>query len=325
LNNNKILLTGGAGYVGAHVNKYLNLRGYSTVVLDNLVRGHREFVKWGEFVQGDVGDVSLLRELLGSCSFNAVLHFAAYAYVGESVRKPMKYWRNNVGSMATLLDACIEFNVKNFVFSSTCSTYGVPKKLPISEGHPQNPINPYGSGKLALELMLKDLAAANNFNYFLLRYFNAAGADPDSEIGEKHIPETHLIPLVLNSILNNEKRVQIFGNDYPTKDGTCVRDYIHVTDLADAHFRALQYLESGGDSRECNLGLGTGFSVAEIIDSVQRVTKCKVRREDAPRRDGDPPVLIADPTVATRTLGWTPQFTDLDSIIKTAWDWHRKN
>ena len=318
-----VLVTGGAGYVGAHLNKYLNQRRYKTVVLDSLERGHKEFVKWGTFIEGEVGDRSLLNQLFADFDIDSVIHLAAYAYVGESVSQPIRYWKNNVSETLTLLESCVEFDIRKIILSSTCATYGQPQKLPITEDHPQKPINPYGSTKLAIELMLKDLSAAHGMKYFILRYFNAAGADPNGEIGERHKPETHLIPIILEAILNEEKTVPGYGVDYETADGTCVRDYVHVMDLADAHFRALQYLERGGDNQECNLGLGQGFSVNEVIQSAERVTGCKIVGCKAPKRAGDPPVLIADSMAVRRILGWKPQFTSLDSIIKTAWDWHR--
>jgi UDP-glucose 4-epimerase len=321
-----ILITGGAGYVGSHTNKYLSELGYKTVVLDNLERGHKELIKWGEFVEGNVGDTLLLKELFGSYKFDAIVHFAAYAYVQESVLQPEEYWRNNVGNTLSLLESTIEHGVKKFILSSTCATYGIPTEIPILESHQQNPVSPYGASKLAVELLLKDFAATYDVDYFILRYFNAAGADPDGDIGEKHIPETHLIPKLLIGVLEENPTISLYGVDYPTRDGTCVRDYVHVTDLADAHYRALHYLLEHRERHcVCNLGLGRGFSVREVVSSVERITGRRVRVNEAQRRAGDVPELIADATVAKNLLKWSPRFKTLDEIVGTAWDWHRNN
>lgn len=319
-----ILIVGGAGYIGAHVNKELNLQGYETVVFDNLSFGHRDFVKWGLFEGGDLGDIEEIRRLFKKYPIEAVMHFAAFTYVGESVENPQKYYLNNLRNTLNLLEVMLEEEVKNFVFSSTCATYGTPEEIPITEKHPQKPINPYGKGKLMVEQILADYSQAYDFNYVSLRYFNAAGADPDAEIGELHQPETHLIPLTLDAAAGRREDIRIFGTDYPTPDGTCIRDYIHVLDLADAHIKALKYLQKGEKSDVFNLGNGQGFSVREVIETTQNVTGREIKVKEVERRPGDPPILVGSSSKAQNILGWQPAYRDLDRIIQTAWKWHQK-
>ena len=319
-----ILIAGGAGYIGSHANKLFNQRGHATVIFDNLSYGHRSFVKWGDFVLGDLADCDQLRLCFRQYPIEAVMHFCAFAYVGESVADPAKYYRNNVMNTLNLLDAMREFHVPFIIFSSTCSTYGVPKRIPLTEDHPQTPINPYGWSKFMIEQILKDYEHAYGIKHVNLRYFNAAGADPDAEVGERHDPETHLIPLVLDAAAGKRPDVKIFGTDYDTHDGTCVRDYIHVTDLADAHILALDYLRNGGPSDSFNLGNGNGFSVREVIRMAENVTGTAIERIETNRRAGDPPVLIGSALKARNVLGWRPQFADLAKIIETAWRWHQQ-
>jgi len=318
----KILVTGGAGYIGSHVNKSLFLKGYETLVVDNLIYGHREFVKWGEFVCADLANIDQLRLVFNTYPIDAVIHFAAFAYVGESVLDPQKYYRNNVANTLNLLSVMLEFGVRLIVFSSTCATYGLPEEIPITEDHPQLPINPYGRSKLMIENILNDYAGAYGFSYAALRYFNAAGADPEAEIGEWHEPETHLIPLVLDAASDRREKIQIYGTDYDTPDGTCIRDYIHVTDLAEAHILSLDYLLGGGQSAVFNLGNGNGFSVKEVIKSAERLTGKVIRVDESTRRAGDPPVLVGSSQRIKDFLGWRPAYADLDLIIDTAWRWH---
>lgn len=317
-----VLVTGGAGYIGSHTCKALAEAGHTPVTYDNLVYGHRQFVKWGPFVEGELGDGAHLARTFREYAIDAVIHFAAYAYVGESMTDPGKYFRNNVVNTLTLLDTMVANQVKHIVFSSTCATYGIPERVPIDEAHPQRPVNPYGESKLFVEKALHWHGVAHDLRWFALRYFNAAGADPDGELGEEHDPETHLIPLVIKTALGQRSHVDVFGTDYPTPDGTAIRDYIHVRDLADAHVRALQHLRKGQPSAVANLGTGTGHSVKEVIDMVEKVTGKKVNARLAPRRPGDPPALVADPHHAKMLLGWQPQSSDLKTIIETAWRWH---
>jgi UDP-arabinose 4-epimerase len=319
-----ILVTGGAGYVGSHACKALAGAGYRPVVYDNLSRGYREAVRWGPLVEGDLHDRARLVAAMGAHQVTAVMHFAAFAYVGESVTDPEIYYANNLGGTLALLGAMREAGVGNIVFSSTCAVYGVPEKLPISETTAKLPLNPYGDTKLAIERALHWYAGAYGMRYMALRYFNAAGADPDGEIGENHEPETHLIPLVLRAALGVGKPVEIYGTDYPTPDGSAVRDYIHVTDLADAHLRALGRLAAGGDGAALNLGTGSGSSVREVIAAVERVGGRKVPHREVARRPGDPPELVADPTLARAQLGWQPPHSDLDKIIATALAWETR-
>lgn len=319
-----ILIVGGAGYIGAHVNKHLNLNNYETVVFDNLSYGHGEFVKWGKFVPGDLGNIDDIRGVFEKYPITAVMHFAAFTYVGESVEDPQKYYLNNVSNTLNLLRVMLEYDVKNLVFSSTCATYGEPVEIPITESHPQNPISPYGRGKLMVENILSDYSLAYNLKYVSLRYFNAAGADPDAEIGELHEPESHLIPLILDAASGKRESIGIFGTDYDTYDGTCIRDYIHVTDLADAHLKALQYLENGGNSDYFNLGNGSGFSVLEVIEKARQITGRKIDVVEEERRAGDPPVLVGSSDKIREVLKWKPKYNDLSLIISTAWKWHEK-
>lgn len=318
-----ILIVGGAGYIGSHVNKMLYVQGYKTLVLDNLVYGHQEFVKWGEFIEGDLADVNLLEEIFSKYDIEVVMHFSAYAYVGESVGNPAKYYQNNVVNTLNLLNAMIKHNVNYFIFSSTCATYGQPEKMPITEDNIQNPINPYGKSKLMVEKILEDYNKAYGLNYCALRYFNASGADIDGEIGEWHRPETHLIPLVLDVAIGKREYISVFGTDYETKDGTCIRDYIHVNDLADAHIRALQYIQKENKSLCCNLGNGKGYSVKEIIKMARSVTGKEIKAKFEAKRAGDPAELIGSNKKAEEILGWKPKY-DLKSIIETAWNWHQK-
>jgi len=317
-----VLVTGGAGFIGSHACKALAKAGYSPVTFDNLERGHRDAVKWGPFELGDIRNEQDLSRVFEKWAPAAVVHFAAYAYVGESVSEPLKYYQNNVGGTAKLLAACAAANCKNVVFSSSCATYGVPAKVPLAEDDAQEPINPYGYSKLIVERMLNDVEKANGISYVALRYFNAAGADPDGEIGELHEPETHLIPLVLFAAMG-KGAVKIFGNDYPTPDGTCVRDYIHVNDLADAHVASVNWLIAGKGSNSFNLGNGRGFSVCEVIKACEEVTTLPIKTEQCPRRPGDPPVLISDASKAQRMLAWQPKYPELRPQIAHAWDWFR--
>lgn len=318
----KILVCGGAGYIGSHCNKMLNEAGYETVVFDNLGYGHREAVKWGELIVGDLNDPIALKKLFDENDFDAVFHFAAYAYVGESVENPEKYYFNNVCNTLNLLKAMREHVVNKIVFSSTCATYGEPESVPITEDMPQNPINPYGTTKLMVERIFKDYQKAYGLNFEVLRYFNAAGADPDGEIGESHDPETHIIPLVLDAASGLRPDVKVFGTDYDTPDGSCVRDYIHVTDLASAHLQALKYLENGGASDFFNLGNERGTSVLEVVESVRRVTGKEFTATLTDRRSGDPAKLVGSSKKAKEILGWKPQFEDIDTIVSHAWKWH---
>lgn len=322
-----ILVTGGAGYIGSHAVLALKQAGYEVVILDNLVYGHRDLIEQVlkvELIEGDTIDRDLLDKLFKSRDIAAVMHFSAYAYVGESVSNPAKYYRNNVIGTITLLEAMLAASVKKFVFSSTCATYGVPETVPIPEDHPQNPINPYGATKLMVERILSDFNEAYDFKSVRFRYFNAAGADPSGLLGEDHNPETHLIPLVLQTALGKRESISIFGTDYPTDDGTCVRDYIHVSDLADAHILGLEYLLKGGDSTFFNLGNGKGFSVKEVIETARQITGKEIKAVECDRRPGDPPALIGSAEKARKILGWQPQYTSIKDIMTHAWEWHQK-
>jgi UDP-glucose 4-epimerase len=321
-----ILVTGGAGYIGSHAVLALKRAGYSVVILDNLVYGHRDLVEkvlQVELIVGDTNDRLLLDELFATHNIAAVMHFSAYAYVGESVTDPGKYYRNNVVGTLTLLEAMLAASVKSFVFSSTCATYGVPHTVPIPEDHPQNPINPYGASKLMVERILADFDVAYGLKSVRFRYFNAAGADPTGLLGEAHYPETHLIPLVLFTALGKQESVTIFGTDYPTPDGTCIRDYIHVTDLADAHILGVEYLLQGGDSTVFNLGNGSGFSVKQVIDTARTITGREIKVVESDRRAGDPASLVGSSDRARKILGWEPKYPDLQEIINHAWQWHQ--
>ncbi len=322
-----ILVTGGAGYIGSHTVLALLQAGYEVIILDNLVYGHRDLVEnvlKVELIEGDTGDRPLLDNLFSTRNIAAVMHFSAYAYVGESVTDPAKYYRNNVVGTLTLLEAMLAASIKKFVFSSTCATYGVPEIVPIPEDHPQNPINPYGATKLMVERILSDFHTAYDFKSVRFRYFNAAGADPDGRLGEDHNPETHLIPLVLQTALGKREFISIFGTDYPTPDGTCIRDYIHVNDLADAHVLGLKYLLDGGDSEVFNLGNGNGFSVKEVIETAKLVTGREIPIKECDRRPGDPPSLIGSGDKARKILNWQPQYSSLKDILVHSWHWHQQ-
>jgi UDP-glucose-4-epimerase GalE len=320
----RILVTGGAGYVGSHACKALAAAGHTPIVYDNLSRGHREFARWGPLEEGDIRDGAKLDAVFARHRIDAVMHFAALAYVGESVEQPALYYRNNVGGTLELLEAMRRASVGLMVFSSTCATYGVPERMPITEDLPQQPINPYGATKLMIERVLRDYEPAYGLRSVALRYFNAAGCDPDGEVGEDHDPETHLIPRVLMAADGMLPRIDVFGTDYPTPDGTCLRDYIHVADLADGHVRALDYLQRGGGSTAINLGTGRAFSVREVIAAAARVTGRRIPVHEDARRAGDPPVLVADATRARTLLGFAPRFTEIEPIVETAWRWHAR-
>ncbi len=318
----RILVTGGAGYIGSHTVRLLLARGHDVTVFDNLSAGHRQAVPAERLVAGDLRDIDHLDQLMLTRRIDAVIHFAAHCYVGESVTNPSKYYTNNLVYALNLLDRCRRQGVQKFVFSSTCATYGTPGTVPITESEPQQPINPYGNTKLAFEHALADYASAYPFGFCALRYFNAAGASPDGTIGEDHDPETHLIPLVFKSALGQRPQVEIFGTDYPTPDGTCVRDYIHVDDLAEAHILALDKIEKGS-KLAYNVGIGRGYSVREVIRTAEEISGKKVNVKEGPRRAGDPAELVADASKIRRELGWLPKYTDLKSIMTTAWNWHR--
>ena len=319
-----ILVTGGAGYVGAHACKALASRGYRPITFDNLVHGHREAVQWGPLEIGDIADRARLDAVIAAHQPQAVMHFAAFTYVGESVVDPGKYYRNNVAGTLTLLEAMRDHRIGKLVFSSTAATYGTPDAVPIPETATKAPINPYGQSKWTAEQMIADFAA-HGLRSAALRYFNAAGADPDGEIGESHDPESHLIPLAMQAVTGDGPSLTLFGDDYPTPDGTCIRDYIHVADLADAHVRALEQLEHRDGADAFNLGTGQGASVRQVLDAVGRIAGKPVPHSIGPRRVGDPAELVSDPTKAHRELGWTPTISDLDTIVATAWGWHRRN
>ena len=317
-----ILICGGAGYIGSHANKLLAARGYETVVFDNLIYGHREAVKWGTFIKGDLKNPEEIDAVFENYPIDAVMHFAAYAYVGESVAEPEKYYINNVANTLNLLHAMRDHGCSKIIFSSTCATYGEPGKVPITEDMPQEPVNPYGASKFMVERILKDYAKAYDLKYIALRYFNAAGADPEGEIGESHDPETHLIPLVLDAASGKRPDIKVFGTDYPTRDGSCIRDYIHVTDLASAHLLALEYLDNGGDSGCFNLGNEQGTSVLEVIEAVRKVTGRDFKVTRADRRPGDPATLVGSSEKAKQVLGWKPEYGDIETIVEHAWKWH---
>jgi UDP-arabinose 4-epimerase len=320
----RILVTGGAGYIGSHVCKMLRHEGFEPITFDNLSTGHREFVKWGPLVEGDILDQTKITDVICHWKPAAVIHFAAFAYVGESVSDPAKYYRNNVAGSLALFTAIRDAGLGKIVFSSTCATYGTPERIPIPEDAPQRPVNPYGRTKLVIELMLDDFQAAYGMRSICLRYFNACGADSDGEIGELHDPEPHLIPRAILSVLGNITDFQVFGSDYPTPDGSPIRDYIHVHDLAAAHVAALRLLLSGAESDKINLGIGRGYSVKEIIAAVERITGHPVPHGIGPRRPGDPACLVADPSKAKTVLGFEPRVSDLSNIIGSAWRWHHR-
>jgi UDP-glucose-4-epimerase GalE len=321
----KVFVTGGAGYVGSHVCKALAQAGHEPVVFDNLSTGHRWAVRWGELVVGDVGDRAALLRAFQAHDFEAVMHFAASAYVGVSIAHPREYYANNLTNGLVLLDAMLDAKIPAIVFSSSCATFGVQRGDLIDESHPQNPINPYGETKLALERVLHWYGQAYGLRSAVLRYFNAAGADPDGEIGEVHDPETHLIPNVLRAITGELRHLEVYGQDYATPDGTAVRDYVHVMDLASAHVKALEHLAGGGASLQLNLGTGRGTSVREVITAAAVVSGREVPTKLLPRRPGDPPALVADGRAAREKLGWTPVLSDIQSILRTALAWHEKD
>lgn len=318
-----ILVCGGAGYIGSHINKALHQEGYETVVFDSLIYGHREAVKWGTFVKGDLANPDDLEAVFRDHDIDAVFHFAAFTYVGESVEDPEKYYYNNVGNTLNLLKVMRKHGCNKIIFSSTCATYGEPEKLPLTEDMPQHPINPYGATKLMVERIFKDYHAAYGLEFVVLRYFNAAGADPDGEIGESHDPETHLIPLVLDAASGKRADIKVFGTDYDTPDGSCIRDYVHVTDLASAHLLALHHLEAGRGSDFFNLGNAQGTSVFEVVEAARRVTGRPFKATMTERRPGDPPKLVGSSEKAMQVLGWRPRFADIDVIVKHAWNWHQ--
>ena len=319
-----ILITGGAGYVGSHAARLLARAGHEVWVFDNLSRGHVQAVAPGRLIEGELADTTALRLAMRKHAVDAVMHFAAFAEVGESVQYPHRYYRNNVVATCSLLEAMRSLDVTKIVFSSTTATYGEPARVPITERENQEPINPYGFSKLVIERALADYARAYGFAYAALRYFNAAGASPGGDIGEDHDPESHLIPIVLAVALGQRKSISIFGDDYPTSDGTCIRDYVHVDDLATAHLAALDRLEPG-EGLQLNLGTGRGNSVREVVESCRRVTGHAIPADVGPRRPGDPARLVADSSLARKTLDWTPQYTDVDRIVETAWRWHRSH
>lgn len=316
----KILVVGGAGFIGSHMVACLQQAGFTPVVLDNLATGHREAVLNAELIVGDMADEKLLEAVFTQHAFAAVMHFASFIQVGESTQNPAKYYQNNVVGTAQLLQAMLKHHVRHFIFSSSAAVFGEPQYTPIDELHPLAPINPYGHTKQMVEQMLRDFAQAYDFRFVALRYFNAAGADPEGRLGERHEPESHLIPLVLQTASGKRNAITVYGRDYPTEDGTCVRDYVHVMDLCAAHLLALQALLDGVKSCFYNLGTGHGFSVQQVIAAVEAVTEKKVAVEEGPRRSGDPAILVADPTRALQELNWQPQYSDLKTMIQHAWN-----
>jgi UDP-arabinose 4-epimerase len=321
----RILVTGGAGYIGSHTAKLLAAAGHEPVIFDDLSQGHEWAVQWGPLERGSLSDPKRLAEVFAGQKIDAVVHFAANALVGESMANPAKYFQNNTVGSLNLLNAMREAGVGTIVFSSTCATYGNPVRVPIDETHPQSPVNPYGESKLMVEKILRWYGDSYGLRWMALRYFNAAGADPDGEIGEDHDPESHLIPLVIGAAQGTRPPVKIFGTDYPTADGTAVRDYVHVMDLADAHLRAIERLGAGTSSQAINLGTGRGHSVKEVVDTVSRVGGNRVPVIESPRRPGDPPELVAAPARARDVLGWACRYPGIDTIVEHAWAWHRKH
>ncbi|MGM0831825.1 UDP-glucose 4-epimerase GalE [Halomonas qinghailakensis] len=324
-----VLVVGGAGYIGSHMVKQLVCAGHSVVVLDNLSTGFRDQARYGELVEGDLADTALLEQLFNKYSFDGVMHFAAASLVGESMQDPSKYYRNNVVNTLNLLDVMVRHGVKNFIFSSTAATFGEPEYVPIDEAHPQQPINPYGASKLMVERILQDYHNAYGLNSVCLRYFNACGADPEGELGECHDPETHLIPLILQAASGRRESITVFGRDYPTNDGTCIRDYIHIEDLCSAHLLALRTLTDGVQQGALafNLGNGQGYSVQQVIETVEAVVAedgCSLTVKEGSRRAGDPAVLVADATLARETLNWQPCYADLKTIVEHAWAWEKR-
>ena len=323
MNKPTILVVGGAGYIGSHMVLDLLRADYRVVTLDNLSRGHRELLPGGDFIEGDLGNPADLEKVFGQYPVKAVMHFAAHSLVGESVEKPLEYYRNNVANTITLLEAMQKAGVRHFIFSSTAAVYGEPDKTPIPEDHPCSPANPYGASKLTVERILEDAGHASELTYSILRYFNAAGADHSGDIGERHQPETHLVPLVLQVATAEREAISIFGDDYPTPDGTCVRDYIHVSDLTQAHLLALEALLGGSGNSTYNLGNNTGYSVRQIIETARSVTGHPIPAIITERRPGDPAILIADSTHIRKQLGWQPRFENIEQIIQSAWQWHK--
>lgn len=325
----KVLVVGGAGYIGSHIVKMQAKDNHEVIVLDNLSTGFKETVKYGQLVVGDLADIDLLENLFSEHDFDGVMHFAANSLVGESMTAPSKYYRNNVANTLNLLDVMVKHDVKHFIFSSTAATFGEPEYSPIDENHPQKPINPYGSSKLMVERILQDYASAYGLNSVCLRYFNACGADPEGELGELHDPETHLIPIILQAASGRRDAITVFGRDYATPDGTCIRDYIHINDLCSAHALALNYIKNGNGTGALafNLGVGKGFSVQAVIDTVQEVVQkdgYSLTVNDGERREGDPAILVADATYAKKVLGWQPVISDLLSIVEDAWAWEKR-
>lgn len=321
----EILVVGGAGYIGSHMCKYLAHKGYRPVVLDNLSLGHRQAVQWGPLYVGNMDDTLLLEKIFTVHDIKAVMHFAAFCYVGESVHKPLKYYRNNIAATLGLLSSMLNHGIDKLIFSSTCATYGEPEFLPITEEHPQHPINPYGRSKLMMEQIFDDLESSDGLKTVCLRYFNAAGADPEGQLGEDHNPETHLLPLVLQTALGQQKELTVYGKDYPTADGTCIRDYIHIMDLAQAHFLSLEQLLDGGGSKKYNLGNGNGYSILDVLKTAVQVTGREIPYQFADRRTGDPATLVGASVRASLELGWKPIYGNLDVIVETAWNWHKNH
>lgn len=320
-----ILVAGGAGYVGSHMVKLLLKKGHGVTTLDNLSSGYRDAVVGGEFIEGDLADQELLEKIFVDKKYDEVIHFASHIQVGESVQKPGKYYRNNFSNTLNLLDTMARHGITRFIFSSSAAVYGVPENTPVDEKHPKRPINPYGLSKWMVEQALENYDKAYGLKSTSLRYFNVAGADPGGELGERHDPETHLIPLVLQVASGRREDISVYGRDYPTKDGTCIRDYIHVSDLCDAHLLALEALSDGASTGAYNLGNENGFSVQEVIDTAQHVTGRSIKVVDAPRRTGDPPVLVAAAELAKKKLGWEPRYPELETIIEHAWEWEKRD
>lgn len=320
-----ILVCGGAGYIGSHMVAELLEKGEDVIIIDNFQKGHRDAILGGKVYEGDLRDKKILDKVFTENSIEAVIDFAADSLVGESVIEPLKYFNNNVGGTINLLEAMRDYNVKSIVFSSTAATYGEPDRVPIKEGDKTFPTNPYGESKLTIEKILKWCDKAYGIKYTALRYFNAAGAHVSGKIGEDHKPESHLIPIILQVALGQKDKIMIYGDDYSTEDGTCIRDYIHVTDLANAHLLAVNRLKNGGQSIICNLGNGTGFSVKQVIEVCRKVTGCNIEAEVAPRREGDPAILIASSDKAKKQLGWNPKYNSIETIVETAWNWHKNH
>lgn len=321
----KVLVVGGAGYIGSHMVKMLHNAGHTTVTVDNLSSGYRDAVLYGDFINADIESRPFLDHLFSKYSFDGVMNFASYIQVGESINKPIMYYENNVSNTLTLLSAMMDADIKSFIFSSTAAIFGEPKYIPVDETHPHKPINPYGQSKLMVEQMLPDLEHAYGLNSICLRYFNAAGADPEGELGERHTPETHLIPLILQAASGRRDNISIFGTDYDTPDGTCIRDYIHVQDLCSAHLLAMESLVNGGSSQVYNIGNGQGYSNRNVVETVKTVTGKKINILEMPRRDGDSARLVADSKRLQADLGWKPKYPDLDTIILHAWNWEQKH